>query len=111
MEFPCTGCGACCMAVGAVIENIDKYSGPQREELEKFPYKAKKDGSCEKLIDGSCSVYNDRPTICNIEEMFEKHFASFETKEEYFSKQVKGCSSLIKLFKLDKNLIPVWHQQ
>lgn len=34
-----------------------------------FPYKTDASGVCEKLVDGKCSVYEDRPLLCNVKEL------------------------------------------
>ena len=67
-KFPCTKCGLCCTKV-----NLGKWLDPDVTDdpfikfvISKFPYKLTDDGSCEMLVDGLCSVYEDRPLLCNI---------------------------------------------
>ena len=63
-EFPCTSCGLCCKNLSTMHEDADH---PMVAFLvSKFPYKILEDGSCEMLKDNQCSVYNDRPIICNV---------------------------------------------
>ena len=68
--FPCTKCGLCCAKIGGVLK---LKSSRFQKEIDEFPYAAKEDGSCEMLKDGLCSVYENRPNICNIGFMKEKY--------------------------------------
>ena len=65
-DFPCTSCGQCCKNVGFRLSQT--YDNPILNDLiDRFPYKAKDDGSCEMLTDdGLCSVYDHRPLVCNV---------------------------------------------
>tara|TARA_R100000655_G_scaffold109613_1_gene164650 strand:+ start:1480 stop:1752 length:273 start_codon:yes stop_codon:yes gene_type:complete len=65
-----------------------------REELKAFPYKAKEDGSCEKLLNGKCSVYKKRPTLCNVEKMHDKYYSDVP-KEVYFNKNAIVCNKMM----------------
>lgn len=67
-KFPCTGCGACCRRIQNLKEYSDKLAIEKSMPEISFPYE-NKDGVCEKLIDNKCSIYEDRPLICNIEKM------------------------------------------
>jgi len=69
-NFPCTQCGLCCTKV-----NLGKWLDPEFTKdsspimkfiISKFPYQLTDDGACEMLKDGLCSVYDDRPLLCNI---------------------------------------------
>lgn len=99
-KFGCTGCGLCCRYVGKAIENASLMPEPYASELKNFPYKAKKDGSCEMLNeDNKCSVYESRPLLCNIQEMFEKYKGQGpmpNDKKEYYLQEAKSCNSMIK---------------
>ena len=78
--WKCKECGACCYF-------IDKAKKMGYE----FPYKAKKDGSCEKLIDNRCSIYEDRPDICNVEKVrriLDKEYF------EYYELMEKSCEEV-----------------
>jgi uncharacterized protein len=64
MEFPCTGCGACCRRVNKAVESAIGF-----EELS-FPYKWDETGRCEKLQnDNRCSVYENRPLLCRVKDI------------------------------------------
>ena len=91
-DFPCTSCGKCCEKVGEVIANKDLYDPLIVSLLEKFPYKTREDGSCEMLVDGLCSVYSDRPLICNIKAMATLKGVPLE---EYYRQTAELCNMLI----------------
>ena len=53
MNFPCIKCGLCCKKVGILDKSLDRG-----------------DGACKHLSeDNLCTIYNDRPRICRIDEM------------------------------------------
>ena len=81
--FPCSGCGACCQNVDKITANL-KYL---------FPYKWDETGRCEKLNDdNTCSVYDDRPLICNVEKMAE--FVDIP-KEKFFKLNIDQCNFIM----------------
>jgi len=68
-DFPCTSCGLCCKQMNTVL-NTDYEDDLLNLIISKFPYKISEDGICEKLNENNqCSVYEDRPLICNIRSM------------------------------------------
>jgi len=60
-----------------------------------FPYK-NKDGVCEKLVDNKCSVYKDRPLVCNIQKVA-KYFGS----SQYIKQNIEACNRM-----MDEDNIP-----
>ena len=103
--FECTGCAGCC-----TNKNISQFN------LEHWGLKKGKNGSCEFLEeDNKCSIYDDRPLICKIEEMFDRKdeirqpeplmyafLSSFKSKKEYFKFADRCCNSLIDSLGLDE---------
>ncbi|WP_064093130.1 YkgJ family cysteine cluster protein [Rossellomorea aquimaris] len=77
--FPCNSCGLCCQNIGHI------------EELKSYDLG---NGTCKYLIDQKCSIYESRPLICRIEEMYEKVFFKQFTKEEYYLANLKACKKL-----------------
>lgn len=70
LDFPCTSCGCCCSHVNLAIQNAAKSNHPVWQESAKsFPYNYDETGKCEKLVDNKCSVYEDRPLLCNINKL------------------------------------------
>ena len=99
-KFPCTQCGLCCTKV-----NLGKWLEPDittdpfiKFIVSKFPYKLTEDGSCEMLVDGLCSVYEDRPLLCNIP-LGGKALGLDE--REWFELSMQNCNMLIREAGLD----------
>jgi Fe-S-cluster containining protein len=97
--FPCSGCGACCKRIDKSVQMLEK-SGLNLG----FPYKWDENGVCEKLIDNKCSVYENRPVICNIDLIVELYEMD---KKKFYNDNIKICNQLIKEDNLpSKFLIP-----
>ena len=77
--FPCNQCGLCCKNISHI------------KELETFD---RGDGSCKYLKDNLCSIYESRPLICRIDEMFNTYFLHIYTKKEYIEININACQSL-----------------
>ena len=110
-QFSCTACGQCCRNVGKAIkdaETNDKIPNVIREMLLSFPHDTNSDGSCSKLTsDGQCEVYENRPTICNVDKMYDIYYNKFYSKREFYEMERKACNSMIRSAGLDtKYLIP-----
>jgi len=74
--FECKKCGKCC-------RHLD------RSEL--FKDLDRGDGVCKYLRDNLCSVYEDRPLLCRIEESYNVFFSEVYTKEEYCRLNEEAC--------------------
>jgi len=99
LSFACTACGLCCKTIGKVIENGKKIKNQTAFEqvFIDFPYEAREDGSCEKLDEnGLCTVYENRPLVCNVEKMYETFWEKHETRDEHYLRQAKTCNRWIK---------------
>lgn len=81
-NYPCTSCGVCCTKVKTAVETLNFD----------FPFGWDKSGCCEKLIDNKCSVYEDRPLICNIDRLWE---LTNLTKEEFYELNIKACNKMM----------------
>jgi uncharacterized protein len=108
-DFPCTGCGLCCRYIGQAINNINNIKDPVLfNALNAFPYKTDPDGSCEKLINNQCSVYENRPLVCNVSLMAQELNKAYGiSKEKVYEENIKTCNKMILANNLDKKyLIP-----
>ena len=84
-EFPCDRCGCCCRRVNLV------------DEMKIFD---RGDGVCKYLNDkNECSIYDNRPDICNTKIYYEKYYKSKMTWDEFVKKCRKGCKLLQKMSK------------
>lgn len=59
--FKCDECGECC-------RNLDK--SPLYAELHNG------DGICKYLKDNRCSIYENRPLLCRVDECYEEFFVT-----------------------------------
>jgi Fe-S-cluster containining protein len=92
-KFECTSCGLCCKQVGAILTSPVPFMW-MKQAVKDFPYKPREDGSCEKLgKDNRCSVYADRPLLCNIERMADEIDMPIN-KETWYEMNYIGCRQL-----------------
>lgn len=91
--YPCTECGICCRNVGTVLRNQALEFDPiVRAAIKEFPYGTDENGACEKLVDGKCSVYEERPAICNVDTMADRKGVE---REAYYKLSAKACNFMI----------------
>ena len=89
--------------MGEILNNKEKLDSFKQFLVSKFPYKTLEDGSCEKLTeDGLCSVYEDRPIMCNIKLMAKFHEGGVE---EYYQLTAEVCNLMIEEAGLDSEYI------
>ena len=90
-DFPCTECGLCCKN----LKNALTWDAPDwlKPAIEAFPYQPLEDGSCPKMVGNKCSVYQDRPLLCNLDKSHDELDMPM-SKQEWFDLNVKGCHSL-----------------
>lgn len=82
MKFNCDCCGICC-------KNIEHV--PQLQEYDNG------NGKCIYLTDDNkCSIYNNRPEICNVDLMYKKLYSNTYTKDEFYKLNYEVCSQLKK---------------
>lgn len=77
--FACDRCGSCC-------RNLDKSD--LYKELDRG------DGTCKYLQNNLCSIYENRPLLCRVDESYEQFFKQTMTKEEYYRLNKQGCERL-----------------
>lgn len=79
MGWICTKCGNCCRHVG----DVPSMAG--------F---AKENGSCKFLANNICTIYENRPPICNVAWVYEHFFKGKVTEEEFYAKTEEACAKL-----------------
>ena len=77
--FPCSQCGLCC-------RHLDRI--PQMASLDRG------DGVCVHLRDNLCGIYETRPELCRVDEMYEKYFCRQYSREEYYRINQLVCEQL-----------------
>lgn len=76
--FPCEQCGCCCRKVGEVFF---------------VRHMAKSDEVC-KYLDGStnlCTIYDERPIFCRVDELYEKNLSWLMSREEFYRLNKEVC--------------------
>jgi len=99
MKFECSGCGLCCRKVGKTIRQAReaKSKGAVNKLVDwlcRFPYKFDVNGICEKLADGKCTVYDNRPAVCQVE--MSRRLFTKETQAQYYERTAKLCNEMIR---------------
>lgn len=79
--FPCTKCGQCCRHLDRSPIYADMHNG---------------NGICKYLDGNLCSIYENRPIVCRIDDAFEVFFKDRMTREEYYELNKKSCELLRK---------------
>ena len=80
-KYKCSKCGACC------------------RHLDKSIYYAELDdgtGVCIHLNRETslCTIYDERPLLCNIDESYDRYFKNLMTRDEYYEQNYKACEAL-----------------
>lgn len=79
-SFYCDCCGLCCRAV---------YRAPM------YHYLDRGDGVCKYLgEDNLCTIYENRPIVCRVEESYERWFKNQMSKKEYYDINYQSCDGL-----------------
>lgn len=88
-SFPCTSCGACCKSIKG-IEFLKEYD--------------RGDGCCKFLNENNlCSIYEERPLICNIDRAYTMIFSANYSMGEFYSINVEACNKLQESFCIDES--------
>lgn len=79
MALNCEGCRAyCCRVAGKIMKELDRG-----------------DGVCKFLTeDNKCSIYEDRPFICRVDEIYDKYFKSKYSREDFYIMNYNSCKQL-----------------
>jgi Fe-S-cluster containining protein len=81
MKFPCIKCSLCCRSLNKLYFLSDYDSGG---------------GICRYLSGNLCSIYNERPEICNVEKMYHSYFKKCMNENEFIIANLKSCLELAK---------------
>lgn len=52
---------------------------------------------CKYLVGNDCSIYENRPLLCRIDESYDSIFSFFMTREEFYYINKKACKKLQEL--------------
>ena len=102
MKFPCTQCGSCCRNAGKsvllaklLVENGSPE--PVVLELANFPFTPDEFGACPMLKDNKCSIYKNRPDVCNVQTLWRKYLKGKITQEKYYELNKQACKEFGRL--------------
>lgn len=74
--FPCDRCGECCRHL---------HLSPLYAELDRG------DGVCRYLQGNLCSIYDERPVLCRVDECYTRYFQACLSLEEYYRRNKEIC--------------------
>ncbi len=77
--FKCRKCGLCCKSL---------KNNPLYKDLDRG------DGVCKYLAGNLCTIYDNRPLLCRVDESYEQFFKDDYTKEEYYNMNYEVCKML-----------------
>lgn len=79
--FICDKCGECCRNLwrSKLYKDLDRG-----------------DGVCKHLVGNLCSIYDDRPLLCRVDESYDVYFGLYMTREEYYRLNYMGCDKIKK---------------
>ena len=80
--FDCKQCGKCCRH----LKGSEVY-----KELDRG------DGVCKYLSGNLCSIYDERPLICRVDECYDAVYSEIYTREEYYRLNKEACEYIQKL--------------
>lgn len=81
--FKCDKCSLCCSHLDRSIIYADLDRG---------------DGVCKYLKGNLCSIYENRPLLCRVDESYEMFFLDKMTREEFYELNYRSCMELKKLY-------------
>lgn len=84
-EFPCDKCGLCCKRL-YLLEEMKEYD--------------RGDGVCKYLKNNLCTIYDNRPDICNSKKYYKENYSNVLSWDEYIKKCKEGCKALQDIEKL-----------
>jgi Fe-S-cluster containining protein len=77
--FHCDKCGLCCKAIGG---------NPLFAELDRG------DGVCKYLNENLCTIYDNRPLLCRVDDTYNLFFKDYMTLEEFYNENYNICRTL-----------------
>ena len=83
MDFPCAKCGLCCRMIRSVPELAEYDNG---------------NGVCRYLENNICSIYESRPQVCNVSEMYNARYASSMAEREFVEVNLRSCEEIAVMF-------------
>ena len=51
-------------------------------------------GVCRYLINNLCTIYEERPIVCNVDRMYSYYFHEVMTKKEFIQINIEACKKI-----------------
>ena len=80
MDFPCVKCGLCCRLIKDIPALADYDKG---------------NGVCRYLVGNLCAIYETRPAICNVKEMYNLWFKDALSWNDFIQENINACRTLM----------------
>lgn len=82
--FVCDKCGLCCSHIGGseLYKDLDRG-----------------DGVCRFLQGTLCSIYEQRPLLCRVDESWQKLFSAKISLQDFYDLNYQGCKTLKDTYK------------
>lgn len=77
--FDCDKCGACCRH----LKGVELYASLDRG-----------DGICKYMSYNLCSIYDERPLQCRVDECYDLFFRDHISRDEYYRLNKEMCNQL-----------------
>lgn len=81
--FKCNKCGLCC-------RNLNKSNI--------YDFLNRGDGVCKYLKENICSIYENRPIVCRVDDCYEIFFKKIYSRDEYYKLNYEGCMQLQSIY-------------
>lgn len=97
-KFKCVSCGLCCHDLKSRFKDrYDQLGEDYKFAVDRFPYEMK-DGPCEKLgEDGKCTVYEDRPLLCDVKSFYNLNKEKINLpRKEFYAILNLSCIDMMK---------------
>lgn len=77
--FQCDKCGECCrhLDLSPIYHSLDRG-----------------DGVCKYLSGNLCTIYENRPLLCRVDESYEAYFKGSITKSDYYRLNYENCNKI-----------------
>lgn len=93
----------------STIVRLAKLGAPESvfyKAAQEFPYSWDESGCCEMLENNLCSVYEDRPLLCNVKKISELYSQDTGVPvQDLYSLNARVCNSLISAANLDESFM------
>jgi Fe-S-cluster containining protein len=76
MNFPCIQCGLCCRTLPGASFAAEYNLG---------------DGVCKYLEGNLCTIYEKRPLVCNIADMYHAQYSDSMSEAEFVATNLRSC--------------------